>query len=321
MRWELEAEALAAVRFGVSPLFELAALLRRLRRNAQGGFAPGAWAGWRYGLRELITEPDVRLVLGLLGGRNGSLLWLPGTPAMNRTFADDILALRELPDDPVRADLERLELLPTAGDDLEQLRARIEHGMTTLWHTLLEDLWPAVRSVAEHEISRVSSVLRTHGWKGVFDSLDADLSWHGRSLEILGFTSVPSARLRTGLIMMPSVFVQNGPVVSRGPLITPVIMFPARGIGHLFSPAPPSADPLSLLVGPNRSRILRALTSPTSVTGLRDLLDLSLGSISRHLTVLVDARLATSRRIGRTVQYEITDTGRTVLDAQRSDIP
>lgn len=193
--------------------------------------------------------------------------------------------------------------------------------MTALWHTLLEDLWPAVRSVAEHEISRVSSVLPAHGWKGVFDSLHADLSWHGGTLEILGFTSAPPARLRTGLIMMPSVFVQNGPVVSRRPLITPVIMFGARGVGHLFSPSPPVADPLSLLVGPNRSRILRVLTSPTSVTGLRDLLGLSLGSISRHLTVLVDARLATSRRIGRTVQYEITDTGRTLLDAQRPDIP
>lgn len=322
MRWELDADALAAVRFGVSPLFELAALLRRLRRDAQGGFAAASWARWRNRLRELIIEPDVRLVLGLLGRRSGSVLWLPGTPSMSRTFADDILALRELTDDEVRADLERLELQPASGDDLERLRPRIEHGMTTLWHSLLEDVWPAVRSVAEHEISRVSSVLQTHGWSGVFDNLSADLSWHGGSLEILGFeTTAPSAPLRAGLIMMPSIFVQSAPVVSRRPLTTPVIMFPARGIGHLFSSAPTSADPLSQLLGPNRSRILHALRSPTSVTGLRDLLGLSLGSISRHLSVLVDTRLATSRRIGRTVQYEITDTGRTLLDAQRSDSP
>lgn len=317
MRWELEAGAVAAVRFGISPLFELAALVRRLRRNAQGGFAPAAWEGWRTDFAILIKDPDVRLVLGLSEGRTGSLLWVPGTPTLERTFAEDLQALRQLPDDLVRSDLERLGVDTITAVDLDQFRNRVESGMTTLWHALLDNSWPAVRSVAEHEISRVTSVLQGCGWEGVFDSVAAGVSWDGDALEISDFDQADDHESRQpGLIMMPSIFVQSGPVVWYGSSGTPVIVFPARGIGNLFSAWPNSADPLAALLGPNRARILRVLQSPTTVTRLHELLGLSLGSLSRQLTVIVDAGLASSRRVGRTVEYELTSTGRTLLAAQ-----
>jgi DNA-binding MarR family transcriptional regulator len=117
---------------------------------------------------------------------------------------------------------------------------------------------------------------------------------------------------------MPSVFILSGPVIWRTPSSIPVVAFPARGVGNLFSRSTMAADPLAALLGPNRADVLRILQSPTTVTQLREVLGLSLGSVSRHLSVLVDAGLASSHRVGRTVEYELTDVGRTLVAAQSS---
>lgn len=219
MRLELSAVGLASVRYGVSPLFELAALLRRLRRGSRGALAAGVWGDWSAQYKGLYSDPDASTVLRLLGGRVGSLTWVAGTPSMGRSFAEDLDALRDLTDADLVADVERTapDLLP--GLELGHFRRQVEAGMVRMWRVLLEPVWPAVRAVAEHEVSRATAVLQRLGWNGVFDTVCRGVSWDGHGLELSGLDQVnPGVESRGGLVLMPSVFVMDGPVVRLDPV-------------------------------------------------------------------------------------------------------
>ena len=317
MRLELPASGVAAVRFGVSPLFELACLVRRLRRGAQGVIADRVWQDWRRSLAALTDRADVELVLRSAAGRHGSMIWVPGTPSMGRTFDAELAALAQLTDDQVASDLHRYAI--DASDD-SRLRQQVTSGLSSLWDALLRDCWPAVRSVAEHEMARTTNRLHTGGWDSVFDELSAGLSWDGAAIELTGLTATASTgAISSGLVLVPSVFVIGGPVVRLGAADPAVVFYPARGIGLLFDDGGTAPAGLAALVGVNRARIMIIIQDPTTVSRLRDLLDLSLGSISRHLTVLVNSGLAVSRRVGRSVEYQLSDVGVALLSAQQGD--
>jgi DNA-binding transcriptional ArsR family regulator len=78
----------------------------------------------------------------------------------------------------------------------------------------------------------------------------------------------------------------------------------------------PAPAPLAALVGPGRARVLILLDTPKSTTQLVALTGLGLGSVDRHLKVLLDARLAQRRRAGRSVLYSRTQPGDILVDAQ-----
>jgi DNA-binding transcriptional ArsR family regulator len=78
----------------------------------------------------------------------------------------------------------------------------------------------------------------------------------------------------------------------------------------------PAPAALARLLGPARARILVLLESPASTTQLVALTGQGLGSVGRHLKVLLDARLVHRRRAGRSVLYHRTDAGDALVRAQ-----
>jgi DNA-binding transcriptional ArsR family regulator len=80
--------------------------------------------------------------------------------------------------------------------------------------------------------------------------------------------------------------------------------------GHAPVPAP-----LTALLGPGRARILITLDTPKSTTQLVALTGLGLGSVGRHLKILLDAGLVQRRRAGRSVIYSRTRPGDTLAIA------
>ncbi|AXK36838.1 transcriptional regulator [Streptomyces armeniacus] len=79
----------------------------------------------------------------------------------------------------------------------------------------------------------------------------------------------------------------------------------------------PVPEALGALLGPARARVLALLDTPKSTTQLVALTGQRLGSVGRHLRVLLDARLIRRRRAGRSVLYFRTDAGETLVAAQR----
>jgi DNA-binding transcriptional ArsR family regulator len=79
-----------------------------------------------------------------------------------------------------------------------------------------------------------------------------------------------------------------------------------------------AADHGGALLGPARAGVLVLLETPKSTTQLVALTGQGLGSVGRHLKVLLDTRLVQRRRAGRSVLYYRTAAGDTLLEAQRS---
>ncbi len=77
-------------------------------------------------------------------------------------------------------------------------------------------------------------------------------------------------------------------------------------------------EALGTLLGPARAGVLVLLDTPKSTTQLVALTGQGLGSVGRHLKVLLDARLVQRRRAGRSVLYYRTAAGETLLVAQRN---
>ncbi|MEU2881285.1 winged helix-turn-helix domain-containing protein, partial [Streptomyces sp. NPDC007070] len=76
---------------------------------------------------------------------------------------------------------------------------------------------------------------------------------------------------------------------------------------------------LGALLGPARAEVLVLLGSPLSTTQLTTVTGQGLGSVGRHLRVLLDAGLIERRRAGRSVLYSRTDAGRVLVEAATPD--
>ncbi|MGC5021670.1 ArsR/SmtB family transcription factor [Micromonospora sp. DT47] len=85
------------------------------------------------------------------------------------------------------------------------------------------------------------------------------------------------------------------------------MVYPTRGI--LVDPTSPAPDGLARLIGANRANILARLDTPLSTSQLVVVTGLSLGTVSDHLRVLLDAGAVSKRRSGREVLYWRTPLG------------
>nr|WP_269327768.1 ArsR family transcriptional regulator [Kineosporia mesophila] len=95
------------------------------------------------------------------------------------------------------------------------------------------------------------------------------------------------------------------------------ISYQARGAARLAGSGTPRSqeepDRLAVLVGPARATLLRALTRPTTTTGLADELGLAPSTVSEHLAGLLTAGVVHRRRSGRSVLYELEPSGVALL--------
>ncbi|WP_242432065.1 helix-turn-helix domain-containing protein [Streptomyces avermitilis] len=69
-------------------------------------------------------------------------------------------------------------------------------------------------------------------------------------------------------------------------------------------------------MGRSRARLLAALETPASTTQLAKSLDMAVGAVGDHLTVLRRAGLLRRARSGRSVLYHRTALGDSLLRAQ-----
>jgi DNA-binding transcriptional ArsR family regulator len=95
------------------------------------------------------------------------------------------------------------------------------------------------------------------------------------------------------------------------------VIYPCSGVLAQANPAP-APEALGTLLGPARAGVLVLLDTPKSTTQLVALTGQGLGSVGRHLKVLLDARLVRRRRAGRSVLYYRTAVGETLLEAQQN---
>ncbi|MDT0380795.1 DUF5937 family protein [Streptomyces sp. DSM 42041] len=319
LRMHFGTEDLLNCRFALSPAWETQQAVRLLAR-------PGQWGHHLPWLRRSVRAAETLGLepLWLLMPRQGwtpdFLCPPPGGPV--QSFDEEIERLRAT--DPVTAKEEMARALadtPGAaasplglamlGDPARAVQ-RVADATVRAWETLVAPHWQRLRALLEADVAFHTRRLADGGLAALFDGLHPHVTWADGALTIRRAEDAAQTLGGEGLTLMPSVFVWPDVVSGFHAPWRPAVVYPARGIGSLWSEAeagPGSPEALERLLGVNRAAVLAALTEPASTTALAARLGLAPSSVSVHLSTLRGAGLLTSRRVRHQVLYERTPLG------------
>lgn len=308
---------LLRIRFAVSPLWETQEAVRTLKRPERHGYH----LPWLRRIRQAAAGLDLA-ALWLLMPRRGHTPDFLGPPPIGpaASFEEEIAAVRGVDPEEARQGLQwSLACTQGAADtphgsallaDPARAVQELADAMTQAWHALVEPEWPRLRALLEADVAFHTRRLAQVGLEGLFAGIDPRLRWEDGTLTL----ATPSDHVRDldgqGLMLMPSALCWPDVVTGFEPPWQPTVVYPARGIGALWTEQPGQApQTLARLLGDRRAAVLLALDEPAGTTALAQLLGLAPSSVSAHLSVLRDAGLLTSRRYGHQVLYERTPLG------------
>ena len=316
--WQVNADTLAAGRFVVSELSETTATLQALERGAATNPAERVWfdAHRPAYLERLAGDPvTAQLVRTGLGGHWNADFLTP-TPAGGTTFAHDLARVRETSPDRARADLEVSEGGPLPAvlhhPDLPQKAADL---LAWVWEQIVLPDWPRRRRIIEADIVARAGQLTQGGWAAALEAMNPGMRWLGGSRLQVNPRAYPPRELDGVRLVFVPVTPRQGWVSWEAAVQRYAVVYACSGtLSDVDRPVVP--DSLGRLLGPARAGVLVLLDRPRSTTELVTLTGQGLGSVGRHLKVLLDAGLAGRRRSGRSVLYFRTEAGEVLLRAQ-----
>ncbi|MFJ6542295.1 helix-turn-helix domain-containing protein [Streptomyces sp. NPDC091385] len=319
--WQLDADTLARGRFVISPLAETFAALWLLHTGS--GSHPGEREWLTAHLPDyralLASEPvTARLVRAGLG-RHWTADFLTPAPRPGEDFATEVARVRAARPADARAHL----LLSLEGplpavlerDDLPERAAAL---LEWVWAQTVRPTWERRRKVLEADVLARTARVSRDGWAGVLDSLRPGRTrWLGDSRLQVNLQAYPPRDITGAELSFVPVTPQRGGWVCWEDGLRYAKVYPCAGslAWHRDRSAPAA---LATLLGPARASVLLLLDSPMSTTQLTAVTGQSLGSVGRHLKVLLDAGLLVRRRAGRSVLYERTAAGDGLVAAGRS---
>jgi DNA-binding transcriptional ArsR family regulator len=203
---------------------------------------------------------------------------------------------------PMPAHLRDLTDDPLAG------RTTVAAAVESCWNQLLAADWPRLQDLLDADITYRARRITAGGMQALFADLHPHVTWdHG--VNITTRTNRQANLDGRGLLLIPSVFAWPEPTVQLDPPWQPTLIYPGRGVGHLWEP--PAAQPgaLAKLLGRRRGAILMELAEPATTSALARRLSISPPTASGHLKTLQRAGLLTAHRAGHRVHYQRTELG------------
>ncbi len=318
--WQVDADTLARGRFVVSPLCETISSLKVLQRHA-----PAAHPGARAWLAEHLpafqefvrADPLTPLLLDAAFRPHWNADFITPTPAAEggQRFEEELAVLRATPPEQVREDLAvALGGPPPPALCRPDLAERAADVVEWVWRRTVLPQWPVRRRVLEADVVARTAQLSRGGWAAALEDMRPGLRWLGGDrLQINTHEHAPRETSGARLLFVPVSFGTSW--VSWEGRHRYAVVYPCAGA--LAEPdRPPAPEALGALLGRGRARVLVLLDAPRSTTHLVALTGLPLGSVGRHLKVLLDARLVRRRRAGRSVLYYRTESGDVLVDSQ-----
>ena len=326
--WQVNADTLAGSRFVVSPLAEATASLIALERGTAAHPGERAWLDAHQPAYQerLAADPVTALLVRAALGRRWIADFLTmaptgeGEPADDGepTISEELARMRHRSPEAARADLtvslggplpaklHRSDLPERAADLLEWV-----------WTETVLPYWPRRRRIMEADVIARTRQLSLGGWAAALDDMRPGMRWLGEGRLQINAYNYPPRRIAGAQLLFVPVTPRQGWVSWDEPRRY-AVMYPCAGVLAQADPAP-VPEALGALLGPARAGVLVLLDTPKSTTQLVALTGQGLGSVGRHLKVLLDARLVQRRRAGRSVLYYRTAAGDTLLEAQRSE--
>ena len=205
---------------------------------------------------------------------------------------------------PLPARLYRSDLPERAADLLEWV-----------WTQTVLPYWPRRRQIMEADIVARTRQLSQGGWAAALSDMRPGMRWLGEGRLQINAHNYPPRKIAGARLLFVPVTPSQGWVSWDMPHRY-AVMYPCSGVLAQADPVP-VPEALGALLGPARAGVLVLLETPKSTTQLVALTGQGLGSVGRHLKVLLDARLVQRRRAGRSVLYYRTAAGETLLEAQQ----
>ncbi len=318
--WQVSADTLAGSRFVISALAEVTGSLIALERGAAVHPGERAWLdAHQPAYRErLAGDPVTALLVRAALGRNwiADILTLTPTGEGEPTFGEELARMRERSPEAARADL-TVSLggpLPTRlrQPDLPERAADL---LEWVWTETVLPYWARRRRIIEADVVARTRTLSQGGWAAALADMRPGMRWLGEGRLQINAHDYPPREISGAQLLFVPVTPRQGWVSWDAPHRF-AVMYPCSGV---LADADRAAVPetLGALLGPARAGVLVLLDTPKSTTQLVALTGQGLGSVGRHLKILLDARLVRRRRAGRSVLYYRTAAGKTLVDAQQ----
>jgi DNA-binding transcriptional ArsR family regulator len=308
---------LAKVRFTRSPMEELRNSIDVLtdRRGAE------LHRPWLDMVRPRLSTVDLTVLLALMSSEDYFPGFLSPSPRNGETFAEQLERVRATEAAGVRSYFDLAwtpETMPPVlralHDDPERELGSLATTLAAYWEAAIEPVWPRLCALHDADLAHRSSTLTVGGLEGLFADLHPQVEYAvDRLLIHLPHHDVHHTVNGIGVLLMPSAFIWPKITICDSTELAS-IGYPARGIGTLWQSTPQAAvAPLAELLGRSRAALLALLDLPQSTTQLAAGLGVTPATVSEHLAVLRRNKLVDSRRAGRTVLYERTPLGSSLL--------
>ncbi|WP_413758529.1 transcriptional regulator [Streptomyces sp. MMBL 11-3] len=328
--WQVSADTLAGSRFVVSPLAETFACLKTLHVGTAAHPGERAWLAAqlpRY-RRRLADDPVTAALVRAGFGPEWIADFLTPTPRGGEDFATEVARVRGACPAAARAHL-AVALrgpLPAVLRDRDDLPDRAADLLTDVWTETVRPDWPRRRRVLEADVVARTARLGQEGWAAALGTMRPGMRWLGGNRLQVNLHEYPPREISgAGLAFVPVTPQRHGWVSWEDGKESPhryAVVYPCSGVlaeGEARPSSPGAPDtPASLvrLLGGARAGVLVLLGSPMSTSQLVAVTGQGLGSVGRHLKVLLDARLVGRRRTGRSVLYYRTAEGDVLVGAQ-----
>ncbi|GAA4976926.1 winged helix-turn-helix domain-containing protein [Actinoplanes utahensis] len=316
MEFRLGSTDISAIRFGISPGFELVHAVRVLLRPQ---VAPLHW-GWFRSLPDRPGGEGFRL-MAVISGVDGYMPdFLTASPSGDMTPEEELDRLRRITDDQLRYDLGKMAIRSSGARQQEireliadpaRARATIVAAWQQVWDMLLAPVWPQILRLLRADIAVRARRSGDHGVADMVATLHSSVTWHDDAVRV----RMPQYEATVdcggnGLLLVPSVMSTRRCSVLDEPPTLPTVFYPAHGISETWHhPGSDALGALTALLGAARARLVVELQQPLSTNECARLTGLAASTASHHLTVLRDAGLVDSRRAGPRVLHTRTPLG------------
>lgn len=318
--WQVNADTVATSRFVISPLAETLACLITLLRSTAGSPAAREWLGRHqpaYRAR-LASDPVTELLLRAMI-RSGWIADFLTPPPLDGSrdvdFAAELEVVRQTSPAAARADV-AVALGGPVPDalDRDDLALRAADLMDWVWRETVLPYWPRRRRILEAEIVARTAQLSQHGWAATVGDMRPGMRWLGDGRLQINAYDYPPLDISGGSLAFVPVTPQAG-WVTWDDRDRYAVFYPCSGALAQDGPLAVAPAALSALLGPGRAAVLAQLGTPMSTTQLVAVTGQGLGSVGRHLKILLDAGLVRRRRSGRSVLYYRTEAGEALVTA------
>ncbi|WP_217206557.1 helix-turn-helix transcriptional regulator [Streptomyces sp. AC550_RSS872] len=315
--WQLNADTLVRSRFVLSPFTETFASLKLLHAGTPAH--PGEQAWLRAHLpayrTRLAADPATAQLVRAALGRSWIADFITPTPKDGETFEEVVARVRSADPAAARAHL----TVSLAGPlpavlDRDDLPDRAAALLEYVWTRTVRPYWDRRRRILEADVAARTARVSQGGWAAVLDSLrPGQTRWLGGNRLQVNLHEYPPREISGAELVFMPVTPRTGWVSWEEPERYALVY---ACTGALTDPGSrPVPASLSALLGRSRATILVLLDSPMSTSQLVAVTGQALGSVGRHLKILLDAGLLERRRTGRSVLYSRSAAGETLIAA------